>query len=79
MTMTLPELSNALRILMNIDQAEFDTTLDHHDRDYFTARNKHWAMNQWKIFRDDPHKYFMTACDSQSEKLYAIIEARSKK
>ena len=77
MPMDFADFHNALRILLNIDQPEFDETLDPMDRQEAGALAGEWADRKWRRFRDDPHRYFIEACDSQAKKLFAIIEERS--
>lgn len=77
--MELAEFHNGLRVLMNIDQPEFEATLDPDDRKMFTRMEAGWAERMWIRFRDHPHRYFIECCQSQTDKLFAIIQERNKK
>lgn len=75
--MTFDKFHNALRILMNIDKAQFMETLDPQDMEVFSAEQPDWAKEQWCVFANNPHRYFIQCCDSQAKALWKIIEERN--
>lgn len=76
MSMDQREFHAGLRALLNIDQHEFDATIDPSDRDFYTAGNPRWAADQWREFQAKPHQYFIACCDSQAAKLWHHVQQR---
>lgn len=58
----LARFHNALRVLFNIDRAEFvEAGLD---------------AERWPDFRANPHGYFIRASQGEAQKLWSLIEER---
>lgn len=67
--MNLAEFHNSLRVLSSIDfheLAEAGAITDDADGEV-----------EWKHFRENPWRYFITADDDCAEKIWAIVEHRS--
>lgn len=67
--MTLDEFHNALRILTGIDRYEL-VAFKVIDQDDGAA---------WHAFRTDPFRWLIRADDEQTERLWRIIQARSRR
>ena len=61
--MTFEEFHNGLRILLNIDQDEFEAGVDD---------------SSWPVFRNDPHRWFIQASDKAAQRLWALMQARMR-
>lgn len=70
--MNLPQFSNALRVLWNIDAAEYLACINATDRGFFEGRRL------WETFRDNPHRTFLALPTQDQERVFAIIEQRNK-
>lgn len=66
--MTFDEFHNALRILLNIDFDQFEQAL---------ADSPEAAEEEWQHFQINPYRYFISADDSVSKALFAIIHERN--
>lgn len=71
--MMLAEFSNGLRVLWNIDAAEYLACINGEDREFFGDR----AL--WEKFRDNPHRTFSVLPDQDQRRVFAIIEQRNAK
>lgn len=69
--MTLPEFSNACRILYNIDFSELIAA--------GVIAEDEYAEDEWRSFLVNPVSWFIRASDDQQEKLFGIIESRQPK
>lgn len=66
--MTLREFHNGLRLLLNIDMFELEEAgvIEAGDR------------RDWRRFRKDPFRWFITAPDAIADRLWALMEKRTK-
>ena len=65
--LSLSKFHNALRILRGIDLAELE------------AAGLRLPDHIWVQFRDDPYRFFIRADDETAQKIWSIIEQRSKR
>lgn len=70
---TLQDFANRLRILNSIDLDELQRV-----GLMFNARPDNPAWNDWRRFRGDPFRWLVNCDQDQAEKLWSIVEARSK-
>lgn len=62
--MNLRDFHNGIRVLFNIDAHDFtEAGLE---------------MRHWPTFRDDPVGFFLRADDETADKLFAIVEKRTR-
>lgn len=68
--MTFERFHNALRILLNIEWHEFAGAIGplYHD-----GRPPH---EQWERFRNDPHRWFISAPTAHARAIWELVKAR---
>ena len=71
---TLRRFHNGLRLLMNIDMAEFIEAV--FGKDYGEFGEHETA--EWKAFRANPHRWFIAADDDQATKIWNHMQTRMK-
>lgn len=67
----LYEFLNGIRVLWNINAAEYLACINAEDREYFGDEEL------WHRFRGEPHKTFAELPQQDQERLFAIIERRN--
>ena len=75
--MELREFHNALRVLMNIDAAEFYAAVYPGKGRYILPT--HNQRDDWARFGSNPHLWFIRANDADAKAIWAIIEERNLK
>ena len=71
--MTLRQFLNGLRVLWNLDAAEYLGCINAEDREYFGDE----AL--WNKFVAQPHRTFSGLPDQDQERVFAVIRRRNEK
>lgn len=71
---TLRRFHNALRVLLNIDMAEFIEAVFEKDYGEFGDEEK----DVWKAFKTNRHMWFIRAPDAYADKLWTYMQTRMK-
>jgi hypothetical protein len=75
------KFNNALRIMKNIDGAEFLAAIHGSEeaRDILRSRDRHGSTwLDWVKFRDNPWAWFIQASDESSDAIWVLVEERNR-
>lgn len=71
--MTMQQFLNGVRVLWNIDMAEYLACINVEDREHFGD------IDLWEKFSRQPHRTFAELPDQDQRRVFAIIEKRNAK